>query len=332
VSGTVDGGMPGPRRAARRLAKVAVSVAAVAFLLREVDLRSVGAAFRQVRLPLVVLAFGLYLGGQILSAGRWAVIARAVGFRRSLTDYVTFYYIGMFLNLFGPSTIGGDVARGLYLGRGGQRARALNSVVFDRASGLAVLVGVGVLAVLAFPRYRLPPALPAAAAALGVALVLCWWLLPRVLALALAPTHRLRRFVEHDLAPFWRDRALLGQVVLASAAFHLSQVAVQYTLAAALGLGVPFSYCLIFHPAVSVVASLPVSVAGIGVREAGYLFFLAPVGVAEGAAVTFGLLWFALAVAGGLVGGAVLALRGAGPGDPGARQVADETASIGRRP
>ena len=44
---------------------------------------------------------------------------------------------GQTYNVFGLSTIGGDVVRGLYLADGQQRALALNSVIFDRVSGLA---------------------------------------------------------------------------------------------------------------------------------------------------------------------------------------------------
>ena len=66
--------------------------------------------------------------------------------RKPLTDYVRFYSLGMAVNVFGLSTIGGDVVRGLYLGDGQQRALALNSVVFDRVSGLAVLMALGALA------------------------------------------------------------------------------------------------------------------------------------------------------------------------------------------
>ena len=70
---------------------------------------------------------------------------------RPLADYVRFYFIGMFLNVFGLSTIGGDVVRGLYLGGGRRPALALNSVLFDRVSGLAILMALGAVALLGFP-------------------------------------------------------------------------------------------------------------------------------------------------------------------------------------
>jgi len=53
----------------------------------------------------------------------------------------------MFFMFFGPSTLGGDLVRGLYLAESaGSRAKAFNSVLFDRLNGLVVLVAIGVLA------------------------------------------------------------------------------------------------------------------------------------------------------------------------------------------
>jgi hypothetical protein len=94
-------------------------------------------------------------------------------------------------------------------------------------------------------------------------------------------------------------------------AFHCSQVAVQWVLARAAGVAVPLRYCALYHPVISVMTALPITIGGFGVREGGYVHFLRPLGVAAPVAVTIGLLWFALTLLGGLVGGAVFAWSGA---------------------
>src|SRR5262249_61842289 len=107
----------------------------------------------------------------------------------------------------------------------------------------------------------------------GLGLVACGGPCPGLVQL-LPRRSRIRRQVEHDLAPFWRDRRLLVVVSALSAAFHLSQVGVQYLLARAAGTRLPVSYCLIMHPVLSLMMALPLSVGGFGVREGGYLYFL----------------------------------------------------------
>ena len=117
----------------RWLVRVLVSGAIVVYVLVDVDLGDLGRALTHVHLAPVLAATALTLGSQAISAYKWSWIAEAVGFRRSLADYTRFYFIGMFFNLFAPSTVGGDVVRALYLGAGHRRTLAAGSVVFDRA-------------------------------------------------------------------------------------------------------------------------------------------------------------------------------------------------------
>ena len=274
------------------------------------------AALGALRPGIFAGVLALYVGGQLISAAKWALAAGALGFRRRYRDYARFYFIGMFVNLFSPGTVGGDVARSLMLGDGARRALAFASVVFDRASGLVVLIAIGLSALVLRSGASVPAPLAWAAAAIVAVLLLSWLLLPRLAAFVLPVRHRLRRFVLEDLAPLWKSRALLTRVTVVSAAFHLVEVTAQYVLARALGLRVPYSYCLVFHPLVTVAASFPLTIGGLGVRESGYVFLLGLVGVAPARAFAMGLLWSGVVFLGGIGGGVALLLRR--PGAPGA--------------
>jgi len=293
--------MPSLRTVAHWTLRAAISAATLAYISYTVDHGDLRATLSAVHMRDLMLPLALYLAGQALSGVKWWLIGSSVGLERPIIDYVRFYFIGMSLNVFGLSTIGGDVVRALYLGDGRRPALALNSVVFDRMSGLAILMALGALALLAFPQYHLPWMLSAALIAGGLGLVACWWTCPRLVQL-LPRRSRIRRQVEHDLAPFWRDRRLLVVVSALSAAFHLSQVGVQYLLARAAGTRLPVSYCLIMHPALSLMMALPLSVGGFGVREGGYLYFLTRLDIDDSIGVTMGLLWWVLTALGGLAG------------------------------
>jgi uncharacterized membrane protein YbhN (UPF0104 family) len=290
--------------------RAAVSAAVLAYISHDVDHADLRAALSAVHVRDLLLPLALYLAGQVLSAVKWWLVGSSVGLRRPIVEYVRFYFIGMVVNVFGLSTIGGDVVRGLYLGAGRRAALALNSVVFDRVSGLVILMGLGALALLAFPQYRLPSALTLAMTVGGVGLAVGWWTCPRLVRL-LPVRNPLRRQVEHELAPFWRDRRLLVQISALSAIFHLSQVGVQYLLARAAGTSLPFSYCLVMHPLLSLMLALPVSIGGFGVREGGYLYFLTRLDVDDSIAVTIGLLWWLMTAVSGVIGALVFAASGA---------------------
>ena len=302
--------MPRLRGIALAALRVAISAAVVSYILVTVDRRDLWTALSAVRLRMLGLPLLLFLAGQGLSAVKWWMLGSSVGLARPLTDYLRFYFIGMFLNVFGLSTIGGDVARGLYLGDGQRPGLALNSVIFDRFSGLAVLMAMGAAALLAFPQYDLPWLLSAACIVSGLLLVVGWWTCPRLVRF-LPKRNRIRRQVENELEPFWRDRGLLARVSALSALFHLSQVGVQYLLALAAGTRLPFSYCLVMHPILSIMMSLPLSVGGFGVREGGYLYFLGRLDIDDSIAVTMGLLWWLMTALAGIAGAIVFLASGA---------------------
>ncbi len=298
------------RGVARWLLRVGVSAGIIAYILVDVDNSDLRGALAAVRLRDLILPVVIFLAGQVLSGIKWGMLGRSVGLDKSWLEYVRFYYIGAFFNVFGLSTIGGDVVRGLYLGDGRRPVLALNSVIFDRVTGLALLMATGAAALIAFPQYDFPWLLSAGCIAGGLALVVGWWTCPRLVRI-LPQSNRIRRQVEDDLGPFWRDTALLLRVSAVSIVFHLSQVAVQYYIARAAGAQLPFSYCLIIHPMLSLMMAMPVSIGGFGVREGGYLYFLTRIHVEDSIAVTMGILWFAMTAATGIIGGAIFLLSGA---------------------
>ena len=106
----------------------------------------------------------------------------------------------------------------------------------------------------------------------------------------LAPENRWRHLVERDLAPYWNDYRLLGETSVVACVFHTIQIGTQIFLAWALGLKVPAPFFFIFVPVVNILGMLPVSFSGIGIREGGYWFFLAQLGVDRAAALALGLL------------------------------------------
>ena len=240
--------MPAFRRAAVYFLRVAGTAGLVGYVLTRVSPGDLLATLRRVQPGTLAAAVLLYLLGQGLSAVRWSILGRAVGLDRPLADYVRFYAIGMFFNLFGPSTLGGDAVRVMYLGRGRRRMLAAGSVLFDRMSGLAVLVALAAVVQLVY-HPRLPRALYSSVTSVGLLLVVGWVAAPWLVRV-LPREQRIRRLMADELAPFWRDGTLLALTAVLSLVFHLSQVAVQYLLGLAIGVTLPFWYCLVFHPLV----------------------------------------------------------------------------------
>jgi uncharacterized membrane protein YbhN (UPF0104 family) len=64
-----------------------------------------------------------------------------------------------------------------------------------------------------------------------------------------------------------------------------------YTVTQVLGINVQFRYVLLMMPMITIVEILPISIAGIGTRDAAAIYFFGVVGVESAQAVGFSLLY-----------------------------------------
>lgn len=289
-----------------RWAKVALSAVLVSALIHYTDTESLRRELRAADPTWVLLALLALLGSHFVCVERWRLLARPLGFDQPWTYFFGAYFTGMFMNLFAPSTVAGDLGRTLFLASGGKRkSLALTSVVAERGLGFVVLVSMGAIAVLVQPQYDLPPGSRLAAWCAIPVFLAGWrfgpWLVVRVFGRAA----RLRRLIETDLAPYWNDFPLLAHTIVVSVVFHVLQIYTYSLVATALGLDVPVGFFFILAPVVNILGMLPITFSGVGVREAGMLFFLTQVGVPSSAAVAVGLIGSGLTLLNGLIGGAV---------------------------
>jgi uncharacterized membrane protein YbhN (UPF0104 family) len=282
--------------------RLVVSGALLALLLYETDLRAIRAALARAHPLWVLLGYAAVLASQVVSAYRWALLARAVGFAERFGRFCTYYFSGMYLNLFGPGTIAGDLGRVLFLAGGRRRALALTTVVAHRAVGFVALAWIAAAAAVLLPGGPLPAAVRWLAALTVPATVAGWLWGPRLVARLLPRTNRWRLLIERDLAPYWHDRGLLAISLAWAGLAHTLQIVAQIFVARALDLQLPWTFFLLVVPLVTMLGTLPFSLQGVGVREAGYWYYLAQIGVPREAALAVGLLASAVTLASGLTG------------------------------
>jgi hypothetical protein len=109
-----------------------------------------------------------------------------------------------------------------------------------------------------------------------------------------------------DLRALLGDRAMLLRASALSLLVHGAQIAAAVALVAAIVPEVHWTYCFVFHPLVAMLAALPISLAGLGVREAGYVYFLATLGGASiENATAFALVWLVIVLAASALGAVV---------------------------
>jgi uncharacterized protein (TIRG00374 family) len=277
--------------------RIAVSVGILAWLGSRMDWSHVAEAFRGLRWGWWVAAVGLYVVCQLLCCVRWMWLSRPLGFTQSLKRFSSIYFVGMFFNLFLPTSVGGDAVRAVYLANGsGRRIPAILSVLLDRISGVIVLIGLACVAA-AFGPVELPAQFRLAIFGLGLCAVIGLSSLPFLVRFshALPERNKLRRMIGRvrDSVNLLRSRPgiLLGTTILSIIVQVLNAVLVWF-IGLALNLDVPVIYYGVAAPMVTLVTLIPISLNGMGLREGGMVLFLGPVGASSANAVTLAFLWF----------------------------------------
>lgn len=301
-----------PSTRSRMLAvlKGVVGLTLIAVLLAGAN---VGASLRRLRtadpgwLVLVLLLPHLAIW---ISAVKWRALCRALEVPVTRLQAFRLYLVGTFVNNFLPTVAGGDVVRTLHLGRAeGSKGAVGAATLIERLLGLGAVCAYLPVSLIE-PRVRgAAPYLPWLVIGLCAAyLAGAWILLSGRLALLANPLmfDSLRRAWvkgEAHLRRLVSDRGAMGVGFLHSLAFYAVSILTVYAATRAVHSRVGIVDLTAVVPLVMLLGQVPISLAGLGVKEAGFVVFLGLVGVPAPAALAVAVLlrlrsWLTAAIGG----------------------------------
>ncbi len=299
----------------------------VGLLLWRADPQAVAHSIAEARPIPAILAFGLALLTLVLSALRWRSFLKPLGFHLSTGPLIRLYFVGVFFNAFLPTGIGGDAYKATRLRGGvGARPRSFASVLLDRiagVAGLALLALAGALFLLGERRHG-----AVINTTVGLALA---GLLGCGLLVAVGSARRRRGGTPTDAAGL---RGWLSSLMTSISTTGLDDgaatvglgygivtagmiVGTHALLASALGISVPLPALAGIAFLSVVVVVLPLTINGLGAREATYVWALTAFGIGHSQALAFAFLVLAVLLASSAVGGVVYLLAG---GEMGSRE------------
>jgi uncharacterized membrane protein YbhN (UPF0104 family) len=207
----------------------------------------------------------------------------------------------MFVNICLPTSIGGDLLKVVRIGGPRNKTIAATTVVADRAAGvvaLVILLGLGVL--LRF-RDKLPtgtvPLTVVALPILGTAALIGIRRILKHFAKSENVAGRLVRAIPLLTSAPWPR--VLGWALIVQGL----NVAALAAAAQAIGAATTLSGLLVATELASLATALPLSIAGVGVREATLPVLLAADGVPRSVAIALGITWSAIVLSVGIIGG-----------------------------
>lgn len=264
---------------------------------------------------------GMIVGvfGIIISSYQWQSLLDAEHIRMDLRRLVNLYLVGIAFNHFLPSGMGGDVAKAYYVGKEGKNTPgAASAVVMSRVTGFFGMLLVSVPTVLVWHTIfsqgitlSFLLSCLAMCAALGGALFLVT-ILPRLTHGRLAHLHVLNSVTRVGITvrkSIARPRAMSTAIIF-GLLFHISAALNYYGYAVALHIHVPLTFFLVAIPFVSLIAFLPISINGFGLRESAFVFIFSTVHVPVATALLLALLVDIQGLFFGLIGGCIYFTQG----------------------
>jgi uncharacterized protein (TIRG00374 family) len=106
----------------------------------------------------------------------------------------------------------------------------------------------------------------------------------------------------HYFASYKGERSILAKTFFISLIVQISGICAVYVISLGLRIEIPLLPLFIFIPIISTLTTIPLSISGIGVREASFVILFGCLGISsvQATAISFG--WFLSVVAGSLPG------------------------------
>ena len=303
------------------LAKLAVTVALVAFVLSTLKWTDIQDVLRSPRWGWLLGALAVYAASAFGGALQWSWILRAAGISAPGREIRRLYFIGLFFNNFLPANIGGDAYKIVDLGRQENRATGVFcSTLLDRLIGMTALTVLAVFFLLVAAVNDIP--LPSSALLLILVTVVLVALLALLLSRRLGqwlpglfhkmgfsgPARWLEK-VTADLALFRPRVKWLNGIFLFSFLVQILRMATHLLVAYGLGLTLSVEQMvqlLVLVPMLALSLILPITINGIGLRESVAAQLLVFSGLAEPQVVAMEMVAFLVQVVFSLQGGALL--------------------------
>lgn len=284
------------RRLLPFILKVTISVALLFIAFRLVNFGALQERLTRLDFKWIAAGFLTLLIQAVLGSLRWREIAVAGGSNLNRGAAVRYTLIGVFFSQAMPSTVGGDAVRMWLMARKtGNWKGAILSVLIDRVVGLvwlALLVLVCLpwsLELIKNPIGRTALILIGAGSVAGPLVLFAlshagqiWfkhWRLMRHLAELAAVVRKIML------------TARVGGIVAAmSISIHLLSVGAAWFAAQAIGSPLDLPHALLLIPPVVLVAAIPVSIAGWGLREGAMVAAFTFAGLPDSDALTISLL------------------------------------------
>ncbi len=293
--------------------KVIFTFLILVFILRKADLRAIITTIKNGDYLFILLALSSFALYQLIYAYNWQRILSTLSERIRYVDLLKVHMIGLFYNLFLPTSMGGDVAKIYYLSKKlKDRVIPIKSIALLRGAGFItnmMILGFS----LVFHKELLEILGFQGRAVYGVyflvGMIAVYSLVNRM---GVSENRQFRKARSKIQDYVTRFKSFLGEfkiemygIIAVSLLNQLIIILENYIILEALDMHIGFIHVMYIVPLTFFATLLPVTIAGIGIREGAFIYFLGRYGYSPENAIAFSLLGYLLILVVGITGGLV---------------------------
>lgn len=275
----------------------------VFILWRVIDLQTTLALVRGMNLKIALISILLFPVLNTLLAFRWWVICRRLELTASFKTLFQVNYISWFLSVF-PMIGMSAISKFAYLKEEGKPAGLIAiSITLDKLFNIIGPIFFGLFAFVYFPRSLLKymhlwvfyAGLIAIALTVALFWKKIWQTFKKLLSLFTSKRlHQIGRNIETKLAKFWSnlDLKFFTLILVISIVIGLLRSLALFLLAISLDMSIGFGFIIACRALIGITNMIPVSISGLGTRDAVLLLTLPLAGVSKEAAIALGFMTF----------------------------------------
>lgn len=289
------------------LVKLLISLTILFFIIKTIDFK-IFESFEKLSKPtyiLITLIIPIFIIPLIVN-NRWKIFLKALNINEHFLSLLKINFVSAFLGFLLPSSIGYDTIRIYYIekrhknriGSGGA------SVLIERLFGFIILCFLGLFGSLyvLFKDHKIN--LLISIGLINVFLLLVLLIIQNNYLYAIFSTclskirfgKKIVKYISsiYDAVnhfPFKKTFIPSAPLIVL---FQLSTITCGCLVFNAFNISIPFYYHLAFLPLIQIMAILPVSISGFGIREGGFIYFYGMIGVDGSTALLASLLYYAI--------------------------------------
>ncbi|HEC91972.1 MAG TPA: flippase-like domain-containing protein [Candidatus Atribacteria bacterium] len=303
---------------AKKFIRGIISAVLILYLLSKISFAELWYIIQFSRLVYLFLAFFLIVIGVFISSFKWKLLLSIKSARASYLELVRFYFIGLFFNSIMPSTIGGDVIRGYELSRKyGGKSEIFSSIFMERFTGIIALISFAIVGfLLETSKFYSPDIililLLFIGLTIGIIIVLYdkknikffgYFYLP---ILDMFEKFELKNKLERlydSINDYKNYKSIVLKSLFFSFIFQFFSIISTYIIALALNIDIYIIHFFMFVPIITCISMIPISIAGLGVREMSFVYFFTQVDLTASESFMISITGFLLVVMVSLMGG-----------------------------